>query len=1159
MKILLYIFIWLVISGLVIGGAVLAGEELMTGVNYAIGVFVAWLLFLLIRKGILYYRAKQQVEGLVNVEEGEKKSAFSFNFSFEKTPLEKNFSQMTKLLRQSYLKVHGDPMYVLPWYLVIGQNGSGKSFLLNEANLSSPTIDLQGLDKTEQDINWKLFNQGIALDVPSSYINSTDDNKNNPKWHLLLELLRKQRPKEPINGVVVTLTMEDLLGEKSQQLIEKAIESRRAIEQLMQQLSVVVPVYVVITHTDKMPGFNDWVETLPGAKLNQPIGEVNNDGLTAANFVGHTVGELAERIKQLMLNAIKDSTVTPELLLLPSQFEKLERHLSIFCGSLFQNNPYQKTPNFRSLYFTAADDNTRMVSGRRGLFSQILLSKILPGERDMVSSIGRSERIVRSRIFGKSLAWNATLAAVLVALYFSYSTDSEILDTSVSKYAGSFEESVQLSANVRSLYDFRDMVSRLEEHSWTPWMGYSETPDFIVKLQGLFSERVNARIVEKTDQFFVRELSKRFVQDSDISEEKIVAFISTLVRRINIIDAYLEGSDMESLPPPYSVSDADFFGIQDPNIVAQLNTLYLQSLNWSTNRADIEQEAKLMDEQLNDILLKSKDLAKWLIPWANKVASTAEIKVSDYWNVGTGAMTFDSVVNGAYTVEGKETIDQFIAQIRQTERYDDILDDILPGFEQEYKKQYLENWERFSKNFSKGTEKLNSRNEWLMVVNNLSTGRNLYFNALNLVNEQIAPYKDDVELPEWATMVFYYEDMSAFAPEQKTDGAQNKMLTKMALKIVGKAGPLGKALSKAGKKGMKTQKKMAKGASGPSPDERQMQLEEAGKLLGEYRESLGSFVYSAEMRSVSHAAISSLFSSPDNPAVGDGSLASVYSSLKKLQAIVGKETPSNSAFWALYGGAIELMQDYMLNESSCKVQDVWEQEFLTNIDGVPNYKVPNMVFGEQGMLWSFLDLQLAPFVAKRLGAGFVAKDVDKVKYPLNPSFLEFAAKADDARKSKQEFYPVNLATLPTGTNLDAKYHVSKTELELLCAEGSTILVNQNFANSQMFKWGESCSEVKLRINIGRFVLEKRYEGELGFPNFLADFKTGQKRFTAGDFPELADRLREAGVSYVDLQYTMSGQNALLEALDRKQLEIPRTISSCWNTGVLTAAVLTEHE
>ncbi|MDC2890173.1 hypothetical protein [Psychrosphaera algicola] len=262
---------------------------------------------------------------------------------------------------------------------------------------------------------------------------------------------------------------------------------------------------------------------------------------------------------------------------------------------------------------------------------------------------------------------------------------------------------------------------------------------------------------------------------------------------------------------------------------------------------------------------------------------------------------------------------------------------------------------------------------------------------------------------------------------------------------------------------MKTQKKMAKGASGPSPDERQMQLEEAGKLLGEYRESLGSFVYSAEMRSVSHAAISSLFSSPDNPAVGDGSLASVYSSLKKLQAIVGKETPSNSAFWALYGGAIELMQDYMLNESSCKVQDVWEQEFLTNIDGVPNYKVPNMVFGEQGMLWSFLDLQLAPFVAKRLGAGFVAKDVDKVKYPLNPSFLEFAAKADDARKSKQEFYPVNLATLPTGTNLDAKYHVSKTELELLCAEGSTILVNQNFANSQMFKWGKVAAKLSLEL------------------------------------------------------------------------------------------------
>lgn len=1157
-KILLYILVWSLISGVVIGVTVMAGGELMTGVNYAIGVFVAWLLFLAIRKAVLYYRAKQKVESLVNVEEGEKKPIFSFNFSIEKSPLQKNFSQMAKLLRNSYLKVHGDPMYVLPWYLVVGQENSGKSYLLEQANLASPTIDLEGLDKTDNDINWKLYNQAIAIDVPGHYIAQSSDNPNNAKWQQLLSLLKKHRAKEPINGVVVTLSMEHLLSENSQLLIEKAIESRRGIEQLMQELHVQVPVYVVITHTDLMPGFNQWVNTLQPASLNQPMGEVNNEGLNASAFVNHTISGISERIKQLMLNAIKDNEVSPELLLLPNQIEKLERQLEVFCESLFQNNPYQKTPFFRSLYFTGKNFSNDLQNGTQGLFSQTLLSNILPEERDMVSSIGRSERIARNQKLGKAFAWNSVFAIVLFSLYYSYSNDSDILNDAVNNNSGSFEESIQLSANVRTLYDYRDMVLRLEEHSWVPWMGYSETPEFITKLQGLFAERVNARIVEKTDQFFVRELAKRFTQGSDMSEEKIVAFISTLVRRINIIDAFVAGEDVTLLPPPYSESDADFFGIQDADIVAQLNTLYIQSLHWSTNLADIRQEAKLMDEQLNDILVKSKDLAKWLIPWANKVAGSAEVKISDFWSMGTGQMLADTVITGAYTIEGKETIDQFIAQIKQTNRYNDILAEILPGFEDEYKKQYLAQWEAFSNNFAKGTERLNSRNEWLTVINNLSTGRNVYFNALNLVNTQIAPYKDDAELPEWATMAIYYEDMRAFAPEEKTDGAQNKMLTKMALKMVGKAGPLGKAIAKAGKKGMKTQKKMAKNASGPSPDERQMQLEEAGKLLGEYRQSLADFVYSAEMRSVSHAAITGLFTAPDNPAKGEGSLAMVYSSLKKLQAIVGKENSGNKAFWALYTGAIDLMQSYMISESSCKVQDVWEQEFLTNIDGVPSYKLPNMVFGEAGMLWSFLDTELAPFVTKRLGAGFVAKNVEQDKYPLNSQFLEFAARADDARKTKQDFYPVQIGTMPTSTNLDAKYHVSQTELELLCADGSTLLVNQNFSNSSKFNWSESCSDVNLTVRIGRFVIEKRYEGELGFPNFLEDFKTGQKRFTAGDFPELSERLREAGISYIDLKYTMSGHDTLLKALDSKQLDIPRNITSCWNSAQLAATAATNN-
>jgi type VI secretion system protein ImpL len=197
---------------------------------------------------------------------------------------------------------------------------------------------------------------------------------------------------------------------------------------------------------------------------------------------------------------------------------------------------------------------------------------------------------------------------------------------------------------------------------------------------------------------------------------------------------------------------------------------------------------------------------------------------------------------------------------------------------------------------------------------------------------------------------------------------------------------------------------------------------------------------------------------------------------------------------------------------------------------------------------------LAPFVTKRLGAGYVAKNIEREKYPLTSPFLEFAARAEDARKAKRDFYPVSINALPTSTNLDAKYTVSKTELELLCSDGPTLLVNKNFPNSQQFKWQESCGDVKLSINVGRFVLEKRYSGELAFPDFLSDFRTGQKRFAASDFPESTEKLREAGISYIDIKYTMSGQDLLLDALDSKQLDIPRYISGCWNEAPMTASV-----
>jgi len=1146
LKFLLVVFIWVLIGVAIIGGTLLAGSPLETGFVIYACVFVAWLAFLLIRKVIITYQAKKKVESLVNVEEGEGRK-WNFSFSLTPSPMQKNFVGMISVLKKSYLKVHGDPTYVLPWYLLIGEQGSGKSSVLSQANLPSPTIDFETVDEAPQGFNWNLYNQGIILDTPGEFIAGEDANNRNGQWLQLLGLLKKHRPKEPINGLIVTVSMEDLLNDNSQRLIDMGIAARKNIEQLMQHLHVQVPIYVMITKSDKLPGITDWANSLQESAVKDPMGVVNVNEEATLDFVSHAVNTLSERLKQLMISAVNNNDITADLLVLPTKFEQLERQISTFTESLFQANPYQKTPFFRGLYFVGQHNG----ANNKSLFSQRLFTDILPKERNMVTSLARAEKVERNQRLGKAFAYNTVFAVVTAALYANYDNDSTMLKGLVDNNAGSFEESLALGSNIVTMYQYRSMVQKLQQHSWTPWYGMTDSPEFVYKLEGMFAERVQARLVEKTDQVFIKELANSFTRDADISEEKIVAFISTLVRRINILDAYLAGesdSALADMPAPYSDSDAEFFGIEDTDIIEQLNVLYLQSLSWHSDKSALEQEVKLLDEQLLDILSKSKDLSNWLIPWANRVAKSSEVRVSDYWLSGTGRLEDDTVIKGAYTLTGKQVIDDFLMQIKDTGRYGEILTKILPGFEGQYKKDYLANWETFATRFPQGTEKLRGRSEWLTVINNLSTGRNLYFSALNLVDEQVAPYKDDIELPAWVTMMGYYQEMRSFAPDEKSDnGKQNKMLAKMALKVVGKAGPLGKVIAGAGKKGMKTQKKMAKasGKSGPSADERQMQLEEAGKLLGEYRQALSDFVYSAEMRSVSHMAITGLYTSPDNPAKGESSLAMAYASLKKLQAIVGKENSENKAFWALYMGAIDLMQGYMITESSCQMQDIWSKEFLTNLEGVPAYKIPNLAFGSEGLLWPFLGNQMGPFIQERFGAGFVASKVKQDTYPIAHDFLEFAARAKDGKQSKQDTYPVQLNALPTSMNLDTKYHVSETVLTMQCAEGSVSLVNKNFPNSQQFGWDETCSSVNLTIKVGRFTLEKNYDGALGFPHFLEDFKTGQKRFSANDFPSFSQRLKESGISFMDVKYRITGQAPLLKSLTSKQLEIPRTVAACW--------------
>ena len=96
----------------------------------------------------------------------------------------------------------------MPWYLLIGPEGSGKTSLLDFSGLEFPinkidrklTRDTRGT----RHCDWYFADHGVLIDTAGRYMTQTDT-VDGHAWDTLLDLLRKRRRNRPLNGVLVTI------------------------------------------------------------------------------------------------------------------------------------------------------------------------------------------------------------------------------------------------------------------------------------------------------------------------------------------------------------------------------------------------------------------------------------------------------------------------------------------------------------------------------------------------------------------------------------------------------------------------------------------------------------------------------------------------------------------------------------------------------------------------------------------------------------------------------------------------------------------------------------------------------------------------------------------------------------------------------------------
>jgi len=359
-------------------------------------------------------------------------------------------------------------LYALPWYVIVGPPAAGKTTALTQSGLGfiSPPgatgSKVRGTAGT-RNCDWWFSPHAILLDTAGRLATGEDDRE---EWLAFLDTLRKFRPRRPLEGVVVALSVEDLLSSSDLDLEETAKTLRARADELMGRLEMVLPVYVVLTKADLVAGFVDFWGDLSKTARGQTWGASFGfeEELEDLEQAVDSEFELLERVLHArMLSRLSSeplAEVRARILQFPQEFAALKKPLARFIAQLCQPNPYQETPLLRGFYFSSGTQTGRqldhvLVSMARGFnlpistsagqprstpqsyFVTELFQKVIFPDRDL--GLGSSSRRRRRSLRQMIAVSVATLAvfAVTIPAALSYVENSDLADATAKDIAQS--------------------------------------------------------------------------------------------------------------------------------------------------------------------------------------------------------------------------------------------------------------------------------------------------------------------------------------------------------------------------------------------------------------------------------------------------------------------------------------------------------------------------------------------------------------------------------------------------------------------------------------------------------------------------------------------------------------------------------------------------
>lgn len=289
--------------------------------------------------------------------------------------LKHSFRSAVELI-ESNLAVRSE-RYNLSWTLILNEGKEGRELPLVQSGLQSALSADTTLTTAAQGISWNFFDNGVAVQLQSEQLGSSDPDApaGASTWDDFLGLCRSYRPDRPFDSIVLSIPASVFLQSDSQaqlDLVARAKAIHRRLWLAQNRLALRFPIYLVIADCESIPGFTAFSAALPEPLRRSMLGWSSPYELVAPfqsqwvdTAMNEVVRSLSDTCAELCALESGESN-SAAYFMLPNEVDRLRAGLKLFAEELMRPSAYHEPFLLRGMYLTGDYSDVAALTGAIG-------------------------------------------------------------------------------------------------------------------------------------------------------------------------------------------------------------------------------------------------------------------------------------------------------------------------------------------------------------------------------------------------------------------------------------------------------------------------------------------------------------------------------------------------------------------------------------------------------------------------------------------------------------------------------------------------------------------------------------------------------------------------------------------------------------------------